>query len=74
MWVLLTISILSFLWAFSPMDPRATDTTIQGVIHLILAGIVSPLTIICSVLVGLGFRKINRFKGYTIMEARSDGS
>ncbi len=66
MWILFTISILSLLWAFFPMDPRGADTTIQGVVHLILAGIVSPLTIICPVLVGLGFRKINKFKGYTI--------
>ena len=66
MWILLVISVLSLLWAFFPMDPRGADTTIQGVIHLILAGIVSPLTIICPMLVGLGFRKINRFKGYSI--------
>lgn len=64
MGILLTITVLSFLWAFFPMDPRGAEATVQGIIHLVLAGIVSPLTIICPILVGLGFRKIEGFKGY----------
>lgn len=64
--ILLAVSVLSLLWAFFPMDPRGSETTIQGIIHLFLAGIVSPLTIACPILVGLGFRKIRKFKGYAL--------
>lgn len=64
--ILLAISVLSMLWAFFPMDPRGAETSVKGVIHLALAGIVSPLTIVCPILVGLGFRKVEKFKVYAL--------
>ena len=64
MGILLAISILSMLWAFIPMDPRGAETSLQGIMHLALAGIISPLTILCPILVGLGFRKVEKSKGY----------
>jgi len=66
MGIFLIITILSFLWAFFPMDPRGAEATVQGVIHLVLAGIVSPLTILCPILVGFGFRKIEGFEAYSM--------
>ena len=64
MGILFAISVLSMLWAFFPMDPRGAEASVRGIIHLALAGVVSPLTIVCPILVGLGFRKVEKFKGY----------
>ncbi len=66
MTILIAITVLSFLWAFFPMDPRGEEITVRGMVHLILAGIVSPMTIISPILVGLGFRKIQVFRGYAV--------
>ncbi len=66
MGILVLITILSFLWAFFPMDPREAEATFRGIVHLILAGVVSPLTIISPTLVGLGLRKIEEFRAYAI--------
>ncbi len=64
--ILITITVLSFLWAFFPMDPRGAEATSRGIVHLILAGVVSPLTIISPTLVGVGLRKTEEFRDYTI--------
>ena len=66
MGALLTVTTLSLLWAFFPMDPHGAEPTTAGIIHLVLAGIVSPLTIISPVLVWVGFRKIADFQGYAV--------
>ena len=64
MGILIIITVLSFLWPLFPMDERDAEITIRGIIHLVLAGIVSPLTIICPLLTGFGFRKIDGFRCY----------
>ena len=64
--LIFVIAALSFLWAFFPMDPRGAEVTIPGIIHLVLAGIVSPLTILCPILVGRGAGNITGLEGYSI--------
>ena len=66
MYILLIITVLSFVWAFFPMDPRGAEPTVRGQIHLLLAGIVSPLTILCPLAVGLGLRSVPWFQKYRV--------
>jgi hypothetical protein len=47
---------------FFPQDPRGTAFTTSGTIHIILAGIISPLTILAIFLFGLSLRKYNEMK------------
>ncbi|HTX61256.1 MAG TPA: DUF998 domain-containing protein, partial [Methanobacterium sp.] len=51
------IGILGILFIFFPQDLRGTPATLTGNIHLALAGITSPLTILAVILAGYSFRE-----------------
>ncbi|MCR3922701.1 MAG: DUF998 domain-containing protein [Firmicutes bacterium] len=66
MGTLITVTLVSLVWPLFPMDARGAEQTAHGIIHLALAGIVSPLTILCPALTAVGFMQIEGFKGYVI--------
>ncbi|HEY0196898.1 MAG TPA: DUF998 domain-containing protein [Methanobacterium sp.] len=58
------IGILGLLFIFFPQDPRGAPATLAGNIHLVLAGITSPLTILAVFLTGFSFRKEEKNKPF----------
>ncbi len=56
------IGLLGLSMYFFPQDPRGAASTVGGTLHIILAGIISPLTIISIFLMGLSFRKYSELK------------
>ena len=64
MGILIGIQVLSFSWGFFPMDPQGAEATFAGAMHNILGGIVALATIVMPLLMGLGIRHSNIFKGY----------
>lgn len=60
------IGLLGLSMYFFPQDPRGAASTITGTLHIILAGIISPLTIIAIFLMGLSFRKYSELKLFAI--------
>jgi hypothetical membrane protein len=55
--MLLIIGVLGLaMTMFFPMDPRGTEATLPGTIHLILAGVLSLLTILTILFTGFGFK------------------
>jgi hypothetical membrane protein len=59
------IGLLGLSMYFFPQDPRGAAATMAGTIHIILAGIISPLTIISIFLIGLSMRKYREMKVFT---------
>ena len=60
------IGLLGLSMYFFPQDPRGAASTMAGTIHIILAGIISPLTIISIFLIGLSLRKYSDLKLFEI--------
>jgi len=60
------IGLFGLLMYFFPQDPRGTAFTMTGTIHIILASIISPLTILSIFLVGLSLRKYSGMKIFSI--------
>lgn len=58
------IGVLGLLFIFFPQDPRGAPATLSGNIHLALAGITSPLTILAVFLGGFSFRKERKNKPF----------
>ncbi len=56
------IGLLGLSMYFFPQDPRGAASTLGGTLHIVLAGIISPLTIISIFLMGLSFRKYSELK------------
>jgi uncharacterized membrane protein len=55
--MLFCVGLLGLAMYFYPQDARSMQMTFNGKMHLALAGIMSPLTILAMVFAGLGFRK-----------------
>jgi hypothetical membrane protein len=51
------------LTLFFPMDPRGAAPTLPGIIHLVLSGIISLLTMASVLTAGLGFRQLPGWAG-----------
>lgn len=52
---------------FFPMDPRGAQATIQGTLHLILAGAISLCTILLIFFIGFGLRMSTAFWIYSLV-------
>ena len=55
--IIVILGFLGILFIFFPQDPRGTTATLSGTIHLILAGLSSPLSILAVFLAGFSFRE-----------------
>jgi len=71
--MLLIIGVLGLaMTMFFPMDPRGSEVTLPGMIHLILAGVISLLTILTILFIGFGFKDfplLANFKLYSLITA-----
>jgi hypothetical membrane protein len=56
------IGLFGLTLYFFPQDPRGTAATMAGTLHIVIAGIISALTIISIFLVGLSLRKYSEMK------------
>lgn len=54
--MLMVVGLLGLLMYFYPQDPRDATMTFQGKMHIALAGLMSPLTILLMVFAGLELR------------------
>ncbi len=48
------------------MDPLGAEATFAGTMHNILGGVVAFATILMPLFMGLGLRKVDGFRGYTV--------
>jgi hypothetical membrane protein len=62
----LAMHVVSITYGLFPQDLPGSPVTFTGVMHLIITGVIIPLTILSPLLVGLGFRRIRAFKNYGI--------
>ncbi|AEG59322.1 DUF998 domain-containing protein [Desulforamulus ruminis] len=63
--ILLSLTgVFGLLMGFFPMDKRGSEATWQGILHIILAGILSPTTLLVLLLSGLGFRRVKGLEGF----------
>ena len=49
------------------MDVPGTPATFQGTMHLVVAGLVAPLTVAIPLVFGLGFNKLTAFKNFSVL-------
>ena len=66
MGIFIGIQILSFSWGFFPMDPLGSEPTFAGTMHNVLGGVVALATILMPLLMGLGLKSLDDFRGYAI--------
>lgn len=66
MFLFLAMHVVSITYGLFPQDLPGSPVTFTGVMHLIITGIIIPLTIASPILVGLGTIKIKGFKRYGI--------
>ena len=56
--------VFGLLMGFFPMNKRGSEATWQGILHIILAAILSPMTLLVLLLSGLGFRRVKALEGF----------
>ena len=54
--LLLAAGLIGLLFSFFPQDMRGAPPTTAGKIHIILAGIISPVTVASAILAGFTFK------------------
>ena len=54
--LLLAAGLIGLLFSFFPQDMRGAPPTASGKIHIILAGIISPVTVASAILAGFTFK------------------
>ena len=64
--LLLLNGISGMMMTFFPMDARGSQTTFDGTVHLVLAGLCAIFSILPPFLAGLGFKKIPKFKHLSV--------
>lgn len=67
-WALIGVGVAGLATLFFPMDPRMAASTADGMIHLVLAGLCSLLSILTLFLIGGWFR---RQPGYGVLDRTS---
>lgn len=71
MLMLSATGFLGILMWFFPMDARGSEITSQGIMHLVIAGLMSLLTVLTLMLAGIGFSKVKGFAGYSVYSTLS---
>jgi hypothetical membrane protein len=64
MLLFLGLHIISITYGFFPQDLPGAPVTFKGIMHLVVTGLIIPLTILAPILVGKGLRKISSFRSY----------
>lgn len=60
------MQIVSFSYRYFPEDLPGSPITFMGTMHIVVTGLIVPLTILSPLLVGIGFRRMQSFKSFGI--------
>ncbi len=61
------IGLCGFLMLFFPMDIIGEAVTLRGIIHIVLAGIIAPLTILCTTIGFWAFKSDKSMRTYSLV-------
>lgn len=62
----IAMHLVSLSYGWFPQDLPGSPVTFIGTMHLVVTGLIVPLTICSPLLIGLGLRKIDRFRKFGI--------
>jgi hypothetical membrane protein len=65
-------SALSLTFAVFPQDPGGLPVTFSGTVHILLAGVVAPASLLALLLLGLSARQSPRLRGYAAFTFAAD--
>ena len=65
--LVMILAVLGIAFIIFPQDVRGLETTTTGTVHIILAALTSPITIICTVLMGIILIENKEFHGWGII-------
>jgi len=65
--LVMILAVLGIAFIIFPLDVRCVETTTTGTVHIILAALTSPITIICTVLMGIILIENKEFHGWGII-------
>ncbi|MEI8199145.1 MAG: DUF998 domain-containing protein [Eubacteriales bacterium] len=60
------MQLVSLSYGWFPQDMPGSAMTFAGTMHLVVTGLIVPLTICSPLLIGLGMRKLPRFRRFAI--------
>lgn len=58
--------IVSAMYNFFPEDLAGSAVTFRGIMHWVVTGAIVPLTISSILIIGIGFKKVEGLKGYSL--------
>lgn len=64
--IFLFMHIVSMTYGLFPEDLLGSPMTFRGLMHYIVTGIIVPLTILSPLLTGVGMRKIDQFRRFSV--------
>jgi len=70
MLIFLAMHLVSITYGLFPGDLPGAPITFNGIMHLVVTGLIVPLTILSLLLIGIGLKKLEAFKafaGYSII-------
>ena len=60
------MQMVSLSYSWFPQDLPGAAVTFAGTMHLVVTGLIVPLTICSPLLIGLGLRKLPRFRNFAV--------
>jgi hypothetical membrane protein len=64
--IFITAQIVSISYGFFPEDLSGAEATFTGTMHLVVTGLIVPLTILTPFVSGIAFRKIEGFRSLSL--------
>ena len=62
----IAMHLVSLSYSWFPQDLPGSAVTFAGTMHLVVTGLIVPLTICSPLLIGLGLRKLPRFRSFAV--------
>lgn len=62
----ISMHLVSITYGLFPVDLPGSPITFLGTMHIVVTGLIIPLTILSPLLIGIGLRKLEFFKGFAI--------
>lgn len=66
MLLFLLMHVVSVSYAFFPEDLPGSVLTFTGLMHIVVTGLIAPLSIVSILFMGLGMRRVKTFGGYGV--------
>lgn len=64
--IFLCMHIVSMTYGFLPEEMLGAPMTFRGFMHYVITGIIVPLTILTRILIGVGVRKTQGFRRFSV--------